>query len=217
MTPHANIGDMLDPRSLVVLHLVNRTGSLSAAARELGWTHPAVSQHVKRLERAAGLPLVERHGRGVRLTPAGTVLAGHAADMAAALTAATASLPNLAHTPKLRVAAFPTACATLLVDALTAIDLQVDLRQAEPPEALAALQDGTVDLAITFHDSPPPGAALLGRDPILVALPPHIPWRPRTPWPSPTSVPPWSSPAARCARTGSSATVEPSARYCTTR
>jgi molybdate transport repressor ModE-like protein len=165
------IRDMLDPRSLVVLHLVNRTGSMSAAARELGWTHPAISQHVKRLERAAGRALVERHGRGIRLTSAGTVLAGHAADIAAALTAATACLPDLGHAPKLRVAAFPTACATLLVDALTATDLQVDLQQAEPPEALAALRDGSADVAITFHDTAPPDATVLGRDPVLVALP----------------------------------------------
>ncbi|MEV6607138.1 LysR family transcriptional regulator [Kutzneria sp. NPDC051319] len=37
-----------------MLHLVDRTGSMSAAARELGWTHPAISRHIKRLERAAG-------------------------------------------------------------------------------------------------------------------------------------------------------------------
>jgi molybdate transport repressor ModE-like protein len=175
------IGDMralldLDPRSLVVLHLVARTGSLSAAARELGWTHPAVSQHVRRLERAAGCALVERHGRGVRLTSAGTVLARHAAEIAASLTSARDCLPDLArgHAPRLRVAAFPTACATLLVDAITSLPaVRVDVRQAEPPEALAALEDGAVDVAMTFHDEPPrgPGATLLGPDPMLVALP----------------------------------------------
>lgn len=165
----------LDPRSLVVLHLIDRTGSLSAAARELGWTHPAVSQHVQRLHRAAGCTLVERAGRGVRLTPAGLVLARHAAEIAATLTAAKACLPDLArgHTPRLRVAAFPTACATLLVDALTGLGPQVDLRQAEPPEALAALADGAVDVAITFHEEPPRDAdvTILGRDPLFVALP----------------------------------------------
>jgi molybdate transport repressor ModE-like protein len=177
VTAHVMIHDMLDldPRSLVVLHLINRTGSMSAAARDLGWTHPAISQHVKRLERAAGCPLVERHGRGVRLTAAGAVLAGHAAEIAASLAAATASLPDLVRgvTPRLRVAAFPTACATLLVDAITSSGLQVDVRQAEPPEALAALRDGLVDVALTFHDEPPHGDGVtpLGRDPILVALP----------------------------------------------
>ncbi|WP_037251804.1 LysR family transcriptional regulator [Kibdelosporangium aridum] len=165
----------LDPRSLVVLHLIERTGSMSAAARELGWTHPAISQHVKRLERSAGCVLVERHGRSVRLTSAGAVLARHAAEIAASLTAARDCLPDLArgHAPRLRVAAFPTACATLLVDAISAEPgMQVDVRQAEPPEALAALRDGSVDVAVTFHDEPPQGATILGRDPVLVALPP---------------------------------------------
>jgi molybdate transport repressor ModE-like protein len=169
----------LDPRSLVVLHFIERTGSMSAAARELGWTHPAVSQHVKRLERSAGCTLVERHGRGVRLTFAGIVLARHAAEIAASLTAARDCLPDLTrgYVPRLRVAAFPTACATLLVDAVTSLtsaesDLQVDVRQAKPSEALDALQDGSVDVAVTFHDEPPPDAGvLLGRDPVLVALP----------------------------------------------
>lgn len=170
----------LDPRSLVVLHLIERAGSMSAAARELGWTHPAVSQHVQRLERSAGCTLVERHGRGVRLTPAGIVLARHAAEIAASLTAARDCLPDLTrgHAPRLRVAAFPTACATFLVDAITSLtsaqpDLRVDVRQAEPPEAAAALEDGSVDVAITFHEEPPQdaGVTILGRDPILVALP----------------------------------------------
>ncbi|MBB5897016.1 LysR family transcriptional regulator [Kutzneria kofuensis] len=167
----------LDPRSLVVLHLIDRTGSMSAAARELGWTHPAISQHVKRLERAAGCELVERHGRGVRLTPAGVVLGRYAAEIAASLTAARDCLPDLAqgHAPRLRVAAFPTACATLVVDAVNSLPdgLRVDIRQAEPPEALAALQDGEVDVAVTFHDEPPhgDGVTVLGRDPLLAALP----------------------------------------------
>ncbi|MFC0542437.1 LysR family transcriptional regulator [Kutzneria chonburiensis] len=167
---------MLDPRSLVVLHLIDRTGSMSAAARELGWTHPAISQHVKRLERTAGCELVERHGRGVRLTEPGRTLARYAAEIAASLTAAQNCLPDLAqgHAPRLRVAAFPTACATLVVDAVTSLGhLRVDVRQAEPPEALAALEDGTVDVAVTFHDEAPQGprVTVLGRDPLLAALP----------------------------------------------
>lgn len=163
-----------------MLHLIERTGSMSAAARELGWTHPAISQHIKRLERSAGCALAERHGRGVRLTSAGVVLARHAAGIAACLTAARDCLPDLTRgqAPRLRVAAFPTACATLLVDAITLLtrvepDLRVEVRQAEPPESLAALKDGSADIAVTFHEEPPRGAGvtILGRDPVLVAVP----------------------------------------------
>jgi len=62
---------------LRVFAMVCRSGSLSAAARDLGCTQSAVSQHVKRLERELGLSLLERHPRGVAPTPAGRLL--HAA------------------------------------------------------------------------------------------------------------------------------------------
>ena len=179
----------LDPRSLVVLHLVVRHGSLSGAARALGWTHPAVSQHVRRLERAAGCALVERYGRGVRPTEAGAVLARHAADVAAALRGAGDCLAGLAtdRPARLRIAAFPTACATIVLDAVRALALSapgvaVDVLQAEPPEAFRALREGAADVAVVFDDVAPgvgpggAGAAGLharpaGRDPLLVVLP----------------------------------------------
>ncbi|WP_432544065.1 LysR family transcriptional regulator [Kineococcus sp. SYSU DK002] len=176
----------LDPRSLVVLHLVVRHGSLSGAARELGWTHPAVAQHVRRLERAARCALVERHGRGVRPTAAGAVLARHAANVAAALRAAGDCLPALAtdRPARLRVAAFPTACATLVLDAVRDLaasepDLGVDVLQAEPPAALQALREGAADVAVVFHDTgepagpTDPGTAVrpLGHDPLVLVLP----------------------------------------------
>src|SRR5439155_5912220 len=50
---------------------VARTGSVSRAAGELSVTHSAVSHQIRRLEEFVGLPLVERNGRGIRLTPAG--------------------------------------------------------------------------------------------------------------------------------------------------
>jgi DNA-binding transcriptional LysR family regulator len=59
---------------LRVFTAVCRTGSLSAAVRDLGRTQSAVSQHVKRLERELGLSLVERHPRGVVPTPEGRLL-----------------------------------------------------------------------------------------------------------------------------------------------
>lgn len=53
---------------------VCETGSLSAAARRLGCTQPAVSQHVARLERELGVTLVERGRRGATATSAGRIL-----------------------------------------------------------------------------------------------------------------------------------------------
>ncbi|MGV9313411.1 LysR family transcriptional regulator [Streptomyces sp. NPDC003691] len=57
---------------------VCRTGSLSAAAAELNHTQSAVSRQIAGLERQLGTPLVERHARGVRPTPAGEVFRRHA-------------------------------------------------------------------------------------------------------------------------------------------
>src|SRR6476620_7631863 len=64
-------GVQLDPRRVLIFRTVVRFGSISAAARELGWTQPAVSQHLAALERAAGGPLLLRGPGGVRVTEAG--------------------------------------------------------------------------------------------------------------------------------------------------
>jgi DNA-binding transcriptional ArsR family regulator len=66
---------MLDVRRLLVLRAVAQHGSLAAAARSLGYTQPAVSHHLRRLEPEAGVRLLAQDGRGVRLTDAGRALA----------------------------------------------------------------------------------------------------------------------------------------------
>ena len=64
---------------------IDRQGSLSAAAEAIGIGQPSASQHLRLLEAAAGQRLVERHGRGSRLTEAGSLLARHAAQALAVL------------------------------------------------------------------------------------------------------------------------------------
>lgn len=168
----------LDPRSLVVLHHIARAGSLSGAARSLGWSHPAVAQHVRRLEAHVGAPLVIRAGRGVELTEAGSVAAAAGSDIAATLAHARAAFADVAAAaPRVRVVAFPTACATLLVDAHASLAargdaVRLDIAEAEPDEALAALDAGDADLAVTFHDEPPrdPRATVLGIDAMVVVV-----------------------------------------------
>ncbi|MGI8311202.1 LysR family transcriptional regulator [Saccharopolyspora hattusasensis] len=63
----------MDAQRLLVFREIVQAGSLGAAARALGWTEPAVSQHLRRLERQAGTALVLRHSRGVALPEAGQV------------------------------------------------------------------------------------------------------------------------------------------------
>ena len=66
-------------RQLAAFHAVSRLGSVSRAAAELHLTQPAVSIQLKLLEESAGAPLLEREGRGVRLSSAGEVMADYAA------------------------------------------------------------------------------------------------------------------------------------------
>jgi DNA-binding transcriptional LysR family regulator len=175
----------MDPRRLLVFREVARGGSLAAAARSLGWTQPAVSQQVRRLESETGTPLVVREGRGVALTEAGRVLLRHAeavADRLAAAEQEVAALTGLA-AGVVRLAAFPTAAAVVLPPALaelrgSAPGLQVHFDELEPPEAEAAVRRGDADLAIVFRheddDDAVPGDLLrepLASDPVRAVLP----------------------------------------------
>ena len=54
----------MDPRRVLIFRTVVRAGSISAGARELGWTQPAVSQHLNALEREAGTSLLVRGAGG---------------------------------------------------------------------------------------------------------------------------------------------------------
>ena len=149
--------DLLDPRRLLVFAEVARRGSLTGAAQHLGWTQPAVAQHVKRLERDAGCALLVRTPRGITLTEAGRALAEHATAITARLRAAREDLAALSElrAGRVRLAAFPSACATVVPAALARLQtvapgLDVRLTEAEPPQARRLLEDGDVDLAVTF-------------------------------------------------------------------
>ncbi len=83
---------MLDVTRLRVLATVARLGSVTAAARELRYAQPSVSHHLARLEAETGVPLLQRVGRGVRLTPAGALLAERAEEILGRLDAAAAEL-----------------------------------------------------------------------------------------------------------------------------
>jgi LysR family transcriptional regulator for metE and metH len=65
---------ILERTHLSLLREVDRRGSLTAAASSLGLTQSALSHAVKKLEDQLGTPIWERHGRGLRLTPAGRYL-----------------------------------------------------------------------------------------------------------------------------------------------
>ena len=147
----------LDLQSVRIVRAISETGSITGAARALGYSQPAISQHLQRTESRLGLALVTRVGRSVRLTEAGSLLARHALAITSAMDAAEGDLADLAglRMGTVRLAAFPTASSTIVPRMLAVLaernpGIRVTYLEAEPPEAVQALRDGTVDLAITF-------------------------------------------------------------------
>ena len=132
-------------------------GSFTAAALSLGYSQPAISQMVRRLETRTGTTLVERVGRSVRLTEAGAVLARHAGPVLSALDAAEEEVAAIAglRSGRVRRMAFPSASATLVPKALAKVKadhpgVTITFSEAEPRESLAALRAGECDLAVAF-------------------------------------------------------------------
>lgn len=157
---------MLDLRRLRVLRAVVRTGSVRAAAGQLGYTPSAISQHVTALERETGTVLLEKAGRGVRPTDAARLLADVADDVLDRLADAEAALASLraGRTGRLHLTSFPSAGAALVPPAVAAFrrdhpDVELVLGVAEPDEALPALRAGEVDVAVVvFADEVDTGA-----------------------------------------------------------
>src|ERR1700733_15184220 len=87
---------MFETRELQALIATSRTGSYTAAADMLGYTQPAVSYQMRRLQQEVGTRLRAQVGRGARLTQAGTVLVRHAESVFAAMRAASEELAALA-------------------------------------------------------------------------------------------------------------------------
>jgi len=147
----------LDLQSVRIVRAIAETGTITGAARALGYSQPAVSQHLQRTEARLGMTLVTRVGRSVRLTEAGALLARHALTITSALDAAEGELADLAglRTGTVRLAAFPTASSTIVPRLLARMSalhpgIRITYIEAQPPEAVAMLRDGSIDLAITF-------------------------------------------------------------------
>ena len=107
---------MLDVTRLRVLVAVARCGSVTAAARELNYAQPSVSHHLARLEAETGTKLIQRAGRGIRLTDAGRLLAERGAEVIGRLDAAENELAAYTglRAGRLRLAAFPSALGTIV-------------------------------------------------------------------------------------------------------
>lgn len=178
-----------DVQTLRVVKAIADEGSITAAAASLGYSQPAVSQQIKRLERRLGVAVIERVGRSVRLTEAGRVLARHAPAVTNALDAAAGELAELRglRAGRVRLVAFPSASPTVVPRLLTDLaehhpGITITYVEAEPPEAVDAVREDRADIALTFsypgdrddpHGSSASGLAVraVGADDLLAVLP----------------------------------------------
>ena len=143
---------------LQVLSVVARHGSVTEAARELHYTQPSVSHHLARLEAATGAKLIQRVGRGIRLTPEGRLLANRATEILGRVDAATSELEAQVglRTGRVRLAGFQSVLSTILPDAAAALardhpGVELSLVDVHPVEALRLLRHGEIDVALIFR------------------------------------------------------------------
>ncbi|MGP4002852.1 LysR family transcriptional regulator [Streptomyces sp. 8N706] len=174
---------------LLALIAVAETGSISRAAARLGYTPPALSQQLAKLERGAHMPLLVRHRRGARLTAAGEALVRHARSIQEVLRSAEMELAKMRDLSggQLRVGSFTTGGVHLLPPVLAELrkrypGVAISLQEFEPPAGLEPLAEGDIDLLLTHsyvygREHPvPPGLSfdtLLEEELLLVAEPGH--------------------------------------------
>jgi molybdate transport repressor ModE-like protein len=146
---------MFNFERLRTLHAVAARGSVNAAATALHVTNSAVSQQIAKLESELGQSLLERSGRGVRLTDAAAALVAHTERMLSEMESAEAEFDAQRNRVfgQITVAAFPTAARGLAPPALQSLrslcpHLEVVLTEEDPPESIPLLVRGDIDLVI---------------------------------------------------------------------
>lgn len=146
---------MLDVRRLRLLRELSLRGTIAAVAEALAFTPSAVSQQLSVLEREAGVPLLERTGRRVTLTPAGQKLVHHAEAVLERLEQATADLADTRRglAGPLRIGTFPTATRAIVLAALASLvhqhpGLEPMVLEIDPAEVAGALRAGDLDVAL---------------------------------------------------------------------
>jgi DNA-binding transcriptional LysR family regulator len=154
---------MLNLTQLKVLEAVARHGSVTEAANELHYSQPSVSHHLARLETATGARLIQRVGRGIRLTPEGEFLAMRATEILGRLDAATVELAARVglRAGRVRLAGFQTVLSTLVPKAAAALSrshpgIELNVVDAHPVESLQMLRSGHVDIALIFRNADTP-------------------------------------------------------------
>src|SRR5581483_1509923 len=154
----------LDLRRLRVLRELQERGTVAATAQALHLTPSAVSQQIAGLSREAGVPLLEKHGRGVRLTGQARVLLSHAEVVHEQLERARAALAawDEGILGEVRIGSLSTGITSLVAPAFARLRRDrpgIDIRivDSEPPEVFPALDLGDVDVVVSsdYQGGPP--------------------------------------------------------------
>jgi DNA-binding transcriptional LysR family regulator len=143
---------------LRVLEAVRRHGSVTEAAKELHYSQPSLSHHLARLEAQTGARLLQRVGRGIRLTEAGHLLADRGAEIVGRVDSATAELSTLIglRAGRVRLAGFGSVMSSLVPQAAAVLarqhpGLELILIDTHPEDALQLLREGHIDVALIFR------------------------------------------------------------------
>lgn len=174
---------MADLRQFEALTAVHAEGSVSAAARRLGWGQPTVDYHLKNLERLVGCPVLTRSPRGSRLTPVGVLLAERAQEvltLSARVIRDAREFGELGRV-RLRFGTFATAAASVLpfvASRIGDLGIEIDALLEEVPALVEQTNRGALDVALVYTV---PGYELpfrsgvvtteVHRDPLMLALP----------------------------------------------
>jgi len=154
----------IDPRRLRVLREVSLRGTVTSAANGLHLTPSAVSQQIAALSRELGVPLLEKTGRGVRLTGQAQVILTHATVVQAQFERARAELAAFGdgRIGRVAVAGMATGISGLIAPAMrllrtTRPGISVTAVEMEPPDVFTRLDRGELDVvvAVDFRKAPP--------------------------------------------------------------
>ena len=176
--------------ALELLSAIAKTGSLSAASREVGTSQQAVSARLTSIESQIGVRLVTRTARGTTLTPAGEVVgewADQILDVAERVDAGLASL-RAERRSHLKLVASHTVAEQLLPRWLVSLQAAALRRGAIAPQvsfdatdsegAIAAVREGKAELGFIEVRGAFPGlrSRIIGHDELIVVVPPDHKW-----------------------------------------
>ena len=174
-----------DLRRLRMLRELEERRTVAAVATALGYTPSAISQQLGVLEKEVGVRLLQKAGRGVRLTDAGRLLSQHAGVLLAAAAAAGADLASLTGEVRgtVRAGGLQSATRRLLIPAVARMradfpHVRLEISELELEQALPELRLGALDLVVSDeydgHPRPRPAGFSfepLHEEPLRLVLP----------------------------------------------